>query len=308
MSLSVDTQQLFVPSLSEVCDTLQDGLSRNFETVKVEVVDCPDLTQSPFCLSGRGLCGSPRIADVGGPPYLLPHVDRTKLYDIANLTKLINLPNAFVVGAGAGPFPFVGQNSELMANVVTGKNASNGSRICKIINNKCELHKLPQNETGCALMINLFASEGLGGKVLKVSARKRKGTDNFISCIRKTLDVKYEDKSVGLGGFFRVTSGTVKCHVMPGFCDSALETEESLNNWLHFIDMPAPMTFFSVLVSRDPGMDLRQEHSHGYGESYGGHYHYDVTPDEVEYEGYFNIAEILYRIDRPEHTHSFRRD
>lgn len=25
----------------------------------------------------------------------------------------------------------------------------------------------------------------------------------------------------------------------------------------------------------------------------------DVTPEEIEYVGYFNVAEVLYRIDRP---------
>ena len=48
------------------------------------------------------------------------------------------------------------------------------------------------------------------------------------------------------------------------------------------------------------GLNIRLEHSHGFSEhGEGGHYHYDVTPDEVKYRGYFNIAENLYKIDRP---------
>ena len=73
---------------------------------------------------------------------------------------------------------------------------------------------------------------------------------------------------------------------------------------------------------RDPGLDLRVEHSHGWGENsqvgflplssikqkcliskgeeidfiwfwlQGGHYHYDTTPDDVEYLGYYNTAEV----------------
>ena len=49
---------------------------------------------------------------------------------------------------------------------------------------------------------------------------------------------------------------------------------------------------------RDPGLDLRVEHSHGWGEaevSSGGHYHYDTTPAEVEYLGYYNLAQYIYR-------------
>jgi hypothetical protein len=53
-----------------------------------------------------------------------------------------------------------------------------------------------------------------------------------------------------------------------------------------------------MLISRDPGLDLRVEHSHGWGDpevSSGGHYHYDTTPEEVEYLGYYNLAEFIYR-------------
>ena len=83
--------------------------------------------------------------------------------------------------------------------------------------------------------------------------------------------------------------------------------------------MSAPLTVLSVLVSRDPGLDLRVEHSHGWGDNnqarqdtciiwtkepmvvfkilfltllQGGHYHYDTTPEEVEYLGYYNTAQV----------------
>ena len=41
------------------------------------------------------------------------------------------------------------------------------------------------------------------------------------------------------------------------------------------------------------GLDLRLEHSHGFNleKGQGGHYHYDTTPDIVEYTAYYNIAE-----------------
>ena len=28
-----------------------------------------------------------------------------------------------------------------------------------------------------------------------------------------------------------------------------------------------------------------------------GHYHFDVTPEEIEYEGYFNTATEVYRVN-----------
>merc|ERR1712080_496727 len=57
----------------------------------------------------------------------------------------------------------------------------------------------------------------------------------------------------------------------------------------------------SAIDTYDPGLQLRLEHSHGsnsHGE--GGHYHYDTTPGEVKYRAYYNVAEMLYRVDKPE--------
>ena len=51
------------------------------------------------------------------------------------------------------------------------------------------------------------------------------------------------------------------------------------------------------------------EHFHGFSHhGEGGHYHYDVTPEEVQYVGYFTPAEKLYRIDKPDVTHKIGRD
>jgi len=46
------------------------------------------------------------------------------------------------------------------------------------------------------------------------------------------------------------------------------------------------------------GLNLRMEHFHCFSEhGDGGHFHYDVTPSEAEYVGYFNVPEFLYRVD-----------
>ena len=51
------------------------------------------------------------------------------------------------------------------------------------------------------------------------------------------------------------------------------------------------------------------EHFHGYGaHGDGGHYHNDTTPREVQYTGYFNVAEYMLRVDRPTQTHQMGRD
>jgi hypothetical protein len=46
------------------------------------------------------------------------------------------------------------------------------------------------------------------------------------------------------------------------------------------------------------------EHTHCFSaHGQGGHYHYDTTPANVEYEGYFSLAETVYHIDPPAATH-----
>lgn len=61
-----------------------------------------------------GLGGKPRLIEVGGVPYLLPLVKREKLYDMRYFGELAGMPgNAFLIGAGAGPWPHAGTNCEV---------------------------------------------------------------------------------------------------------------------------------------------------------------------------------------------------
>lgn len=56
-------------------------------------------------------------------------------------------------------------------------------------------------------------------------------------------------------------------------------------------------------------LDLRIEHTHCFSNhGDGGHYHYDTTPEEVEYHGILVLAEKIYRVDRPQETHQLGRD
>ena len=77
-----------------------------------------------------------------------------------------------------------------------------------------------------------------------------------------------------------------------------------------YIEFGAPFVNMATLISKDPGLDLRVEHTHGYSKvnKTGGHYHYDTTPQEIEYLGYFSPAELIYRIDAPTETHMIGRD
>lgn len=87
-----------------------------------------------------GLCGSPRITDVGGVPYLIPLAQTHKVgadetidtatvgderrsplncscssqeYDMNAVAKEVELPGAFVLGAAGAPSRILGMNGEV---------------------------------------------------------------------------------------------------------------------------------------------------------------------------------------------------
>ncbi|KTG42451.1 hypothetical protein cypCar_00024613 [Cyprinus carpio] len=262
---------------------LQSGLNKNFSDVKVSVTDCPDLTQEPFGFPVKGLCGKPRITDVGGVPYLIPLAQPNKL------------------------MPLVLTEAE-------GRPAVNASYFSSInpVDGKCLLEKYSNRFHDCdvGLLANLYACEGKPGKVIEVRACRRTGEDSLVSCMRKTMEEHYGEKSVALGGTFVIQKGKAKIHIMPPeFSACPLNTNEDVNNWLRHFEISAPLIFQTVMVSRDPGLDLRVEHTHGFSHhGEGGHYYIDTTPNTVEYLGYFLPAEFIYRIDRPTETHNIGRD
>jgi hypothetical protein len=304
--LPVERVDLQPPPLQELVDSIKDELARNFKSTSVSVKKCPNLRQAPYNLAFEGLCGSPRIADVGGQPNLAPTPDFSKKYNLYNIAKLMEMhgsqdvPRGALLGAAAGPFHVVGMNSELMpclgwhgckrlSRTHYAKVKDNGSVLCE---------KLDSND--CALMANLFGSQGLPGDVLHITASSRTGALNFTEVIRKALQDAYGTRTISLGGVFLISKGKAKLHVMPDFSPTPLITDEQKQNWLKFYEMDSPLVCLSVLHSHDPGLDLRIEHTHCFSDhGEGGHYHYDTTPEEVQYEAWFNVAEVLYRIDRP---------
>ncbi|XP_061753920.1 ester hydrolase C11orf54 homolog isoform X3 [Nerophis ophidion] len=208
-------------------------------------------------------------------------------------------------------------NAELIPLVLTeaeGRPAVNSSYFSSInpADGQCLQERYSDKFSDCkfALLGNLYASEGKPGKVIEVHAKKRTGDYSIVTALRKTLEVEYPDKSLALGGTFIIQKGKAKIHIMPReFSSCPLDTDEAVNNWLKHFEVNAPLICQSVLVSKDPGLDLRVEHTHCFSHhGEGGHYYIDTTPDSVEYLGYFMPAEFIYRIDRPKETHTVGRD
>lgn len=291
-----------------MCDfsVLEVALKKNFDDVTVQIVDNPDFTQEPFNLASSGISGDPTIIEYGNDKYLLPIVDKSKVYDLIPTIREIDTyknKSFFAAGAGAGPFEWLDQNCEGVFNMKVWQNGTleNSNHIAKTTpDGKVEVMKVPQNETRAALLGNVFLTEGINGKVLKVTAKNRTGEENFISAMRVGLTEKYgEDKVVGLGGFFYMKAGNFNIHVMDKFSETPLNTDEELNSWLTFHDMPAPMIALGNFVSDPTDFKLRPQHFHCFSKTNnGGHYHYDTTPEIVEYEGYFSVAERIIIVDK----------
>lgn len=77
------------------------------------MVDCPDLTKQPFTLAKPGLDGNTKLVELGGVPYLLPLVKKEKIYDLKKIAISVKSDPAFIIGAGAGPYPHAGVNCEV---------------------------------------------------------------------------------------------------------------------------------------------------------------------------------------------------
>ncbi|XP_022917939.2 ester hydrolase C11orf54 homolog [Onthophagus taurus] len=312
MGTSAEKRDLFTPSLKDVATELNNRLTLYFKTVDVDVVECPDLHQPPYCFAARGLCGQPMLVEVGGPTYLIPKVDRSKVYDFRDIQRVLNINPCYFMGAGAGPFPYTEVNCEGIYNVmIDGSVVKQRSKISKInVNNgTSEQQDLPNTETRFALLANLFVSQGLPGEVLKIHVKERIGCHDFIASIRNCLKDAYSTAVVGLGGVFLMKSGTFRQHVMPDFATDEIKSEEQLNGWLRFYNMSAPLVAVGTLVTGDMDLDLRLQHFHSSSDhNEAGHYHNDITPETVEYLAYFNIANSVVRIDKPKDSHDMGRD
>lgn len=301
---SVKKLDLSPPSLSELVAPLTTTLSQNFKDISVSIEPCPDLTLSPFNLAAAGLSGNERVADIGGPPNLAPVPKRDRHYSIPEICSLMEMQSShgFVLGASAGPFHVLGFNSELTPNYAYHDGeVTNRARYAKV-DEKGECFTAPSPSTDFGLMGNLFGSDGLPGDVLKITARTRIGEMNFTETIQAALKSAFGDKLITLGGVFLIKVGKANLHVMPDFSKTPLKTRKEVEEWIRYYDMDAPLVCLSVLHSCEKqGWDLRAEHTHCFSEhGEGGHYHFDTTPESVEYEAYFNIARVLYRIDQPE--------
>lgn len=322
--MDVNRYTLNPPSLEQIASVFEQALQQNYHESSVDVATCPDLRGPPFHLAHKGLGGHEVVADIGGQANLFPRPLLDKKYSMIDCAQMMGLPpkHGQLLGAGAGPFHVLGQNTELAANLSwTGgyTHVTNATRFIAVQgstdNGRPKIVCRASPSTDCALMMNLYGSDGVTGPVLRVTAKGRKGQEkSFPEFLRQALQTAFgEDRQIAVGGVFVIKSGIAKFHVMPDFPseeDLPFPDRSAVEEWLTFHHFKAPMVCLTVFHTADPRrLGLRMEHTHCFsadGKDEGGHYHYDLLPDEtdsagteVEYEAYFNTATELVRIDQP---------
>ena len=290
-------------SLKIIEDVLATKLNDYFECIEVKLGTCPDLRSQPFNFPVSTISEG-AILDIGGPQFLIPQPNLTKQYSMDKMLDLCNIlhvPNELMFGACAGPFWEVGKNSEMVA-CKHGNNLKSNSLLGYVDEETGKSAFEATSSDNFGILGNFFVcSEELESTVLRISVQKRKTDLNFTNSIRKSISEALPNQIISLGGVFTASNSRLNCHVMPDFSLTPLVNDEMVNKWLNFYHFASPMTFASVLHCHDPGLNLRMEHSHGFNlESQQlGHYHNDLDPESVRYEGVFCLASKIVRIDMP---------
>lgn len=294
--------------LRDVANAIDTGLQAHFESVQVSVIACPDLMS--FGLASSGLGGSTALMEFGGEPFAHNPIFRGQNVDVREMLQASGISSAKVFGAAMADMAVIDGNSgEMISNV--SPDGENFSRVARVgADEQCIVESYPS--TVCGPIANLFVSEGTPGDVIYIDVRKRIGDQvSLTQCIREGLTAGVRgNEHIGLGGVFELVSGQIRSHVMPNYdclIDAYYDTEKErvVKDFLQFYEHMGPnLLFFTALWTGDPsGGDLNLrvsgEHTHFYhrddAKQQAGHYHGDVTPDEVHYRGYFNMADQIIR-------------
>ena len=309
----VRSAQLWQPSLRQIANALQKGLPENYGNVSVSVEACPDLRE--WGCATQGMSGRARILDVGGEAYAHNKRFRDNRFSIPAMAESCGLPDGGVFGAGmACPAVLDGHCGEMIASI--GLPSDIRSKVARVGRDR----ECIVEDYGALIhsgLSNLYLCEGSPGRAIRLEASRRIGDEaSLTQAMRKSLTDNLDaggTRQIALGGVFRIASGRIRSHVMPdydriGFEYFDEERNEAFRDFLQFYEMGPNLLCFSVLWTGDPtgtSLHLRAsgEHTHFHatdGKQEAGHYHGDVTPEEVAYTGYFHPAEMVFRINDPE--------
>jgi len=312
MQLKIEKAKFTEYSLDKISDALQSGLSSNYKVVEVSIVDCPNLRD--WDCPSEGISGNQKIIDVGGEPYMHDPKFIGAEFDYEEISKMIGSEKSYALGAGSGAMSCLdGHCGELVINenLITDESKSIIARVGK--NKECIAEKYTARKHGG--LGNVFYTDGVRGRVIKIKIKGRSGEQGSLTqAMRKSLSdhLKIKDNDhIALAGVFRILNGKIRSHVQPDYKDIKHEYYDPeqmkcVKDFLQFYEPVGPeLQGYCVLWTGDPtggNLNLREsgEHTHFHSytkENVAGHYHFDVTPEEIEYEGYFNTAEEVHRVN-----------
>ena len=312
MQLKIEKADFKEISLDKISEALQSGLIKNYQQVEVSVQDCPNLKE--WGCPAEGISGNERIIDVGGEPYMHDPKHLGAEFDYEEISKKIGSEKSYALGAGSGAMSCLGGHcGELVINenLITSESKSIIARVGT--NKKCITEKYTARKHGG--LGNVYYTDGVKGKVINIKIKGRSGDQGSLpQAMRKALTDNLlikDNEHIALAGIFRILKGQIKSHVQPDYADIKHEYYDAkqmkcVKDFLQFYEPVGPeLQGYSVLWTGDPtggNLDLREsgEHTHFHSytkENVAGHYHFDVTPNDIEYEGYFNIAKEVHRVN-----------
>mgnify|MGYP005634863633 FL=1 len=312
MQLKIEKAKFTEYSLDKISEALQAGLSKNYKLSEVSVVDCPNLRD--WDCPSEGMSGNQKIIDVGGEPYMHDPNFIGAEFDYEQIAKMIGSEKSYALGAGSGAMSCLGGHcGELIINenLITNESKSIIARVGK--EKECIAEKYSARKHGG--LGNIYYTDGKQGKVIKLKIKVRIGEQGSLpqamrSSLIENLGIK-NTNHLALAGVFRVLNGKIKSHVQPDYNDIKHEYYDPkqmkcVKDFLQFYQpVGSKLQCYTVLWTGDPTggeLNLRESYEHTHFHSYennedAGHYHFDVTPDEIEYEGYFNTAEEVHRVN-----------
>ena len=312
MQLNIEKSNFTKYSLEKISEALQVGLSNNYKVVEISIVDWPNLRN--WGCPSEGISGNQKIIDVGGEPYMHDPNFIGAEFDYEEISKIIGSQKSYALGAGSGAMSCLdGHCGELIINenLITSESKSIIARVGR--NKECIAEKYTARKHGG--LGNVFYTDGVKGKVIKIKIHGRSGEQGSLpQAMRKALkdNLKIEkNEHLALAGVFRILNGKIRSHVQPDYSDIKHEYYDPkqmkcVKDFLQFYEPIGPeLQGYSVLWTGDPtggDLNLRESGEHTHFHSYtkqniAGHYHFDVTPEEIEYEGYFNTAEEVHRVN-----------
>ena len=312
MELTIEKAQFAKTSLEQISEALKKGLQKNYKLVEISIVDCPNLKQ--WDCPAEGLSGNQKIIDVGGEPYMHDKKLIGAEFDYEEIAKKIGSEKSYALGAGSGAMSCLGGHcGELVINenLITNESRSIIAQVDE--NQKCKSSKYTARKHGG--LGNIYYSDGKPGKVIKIMIKGRSGKQGSLpqamrTALKENLPTE-NDNHFAVAGVFRILNGKIKSHVQPDYDTIKHEYYDPkqmkcVKDFLKFYEPIGPhFQCYSILWTGDPTggkLNLRESGEHTHFHSYkgtqdAGHYHFDVTPEEIEYECYFNIPEEVHRVN-----------